>query len=138
MYWLDQEIILFWGTLMVQAQISEFEDYCYKVIENGGSLSADDLSKKWLQLQRKYYGDNVMVPDHAGIDWARIPHLYYNYYVYKYATSITYAASLAATDSDYGVLTYPDAKSEIIRAVVPEGDLSVGPIHYPERNGERD
>ena len=47
-------------------------------------------------------------------------------------------ASLAATDSDYGVLTYPDAKSEIIRAVVPEGDLSAGPINYPERNGERD
>ena len=102
LYWLDQEIVLFWGTLMAQAQISEFEDYCYKVIENGGSLSADDLSEKWLQLQRKYYGDNVTVPDHAGIDWARIPHLYYNYYVYKYATSITYAASICKQVEETG------------------------------------
>ena len=102
LYWLDQEIVLFWGTLMAQAQISEFEDYCYKVIENGGSLSADDLSEKWLQLQRKYYGDNVTVPDYAGIGWARIPHLYYNYYVYKYATSITYAASICRQVEETG------------------------------------
>ena len=102
MYWLDQEIGLFWGTLMAQVQISEFEDYCYKVIENGGSLSADDLSEKWLQLQRKYYGDNVTIPDYAGIDWARIPHLYYNYYVYKYATSITYAASICKQVEEKG------------------------------------
>ncbi len=102
LYWLDQEIVLFWGTLMAQAQISEFEDYCYKVIEDGGTLNADDLSEKWLQLQRKYYGDNVTVPDYAGIDWARIPHLYYNYYVFKYATSITYAASICKQTEEKG------------------------------------
>ena len=93
-YWLDSEIDLFLSTLHRQILYSEFEDYCYKIIEAGGSLNADDMSEKWLELFKQYYGDAMTVDDDYGIDWARIDHLYYNYYLYKYATSITYAASL--------------------------------------------
>ena len=73
---------------------SEFEDYCYKTIEKGGSLEADAMSEKYAELLRQYYGDALTVTDEDGIGWAKVPHLYNDYYVYKYATSITYAASI--------------------------------------------
>ncbi|MCR5473823.1 MAG: hypothetical protein K6F28_01325, partial [Lachnospiraceae bacterium] len=94
LYWLSQEINLFIISMITQCRYSEFEDYCYRILESGGSLNGDDLNKKWLELTKLYYGDNVKVDDDSAIGWARIPHLYYNYYVYKYATSITYAASI--------------------------------------------
>lgn len=93
-FWLDKEVNLFLGALIRQCMYSEFEDYCYKTIENGGSLNANDMSDKWLELQHLYYGDAITVYDDSGIDWARISHYYNNYYVYQYATSITYAASI--------------------------------------------
>ncbi len=94
LYWLEQEINLFINTVITQCKYSEFEDYCYKVLESGGSLNGDVLNKKWLELTKSYYGDNVEVDDDSAIGWARIPHLYNNYYVYQYSTSITYAASI--------------------------------------------
>ena len=94
LYWLGSEIDLFMGTLSAQCRYSEFEDYCYKVLESGGSLNGDDLNKKWLELTRLYYGDYVEASENSGIGWTGIPHFYYNYYVYQYATSITYAASI--------------------------------------------
>lgn len=94
LYWLGHEIDLLITTLITQCKYSEFEDYCYKILESGGSLNGDDLNRKWLELTRLYDGGNVKIDDDSGIGWARIPHLYYNYYVYQYATSITYAASI--------------------------------------------
>ncbi len=94
LYWLDREIDLFITSIITQCRYSEFEDYCYKVLESGGSLNGDDLNDKWLELMRLYDGDNMKVGDDSAIGWARIPHLYSNYYVYQYATSITYAASI--------------------------------------------
>ena len=64
------------------------------MLESGGSLNGDDLNRKWLELSKMYYGDNVQVNDDDGIDWSRISHFYLNYYVYQYATSATYAASI--------------------------------------------
>ena len=93
-FWLDKEINLFLNTILRQCMYSEFEDYCYKTIENGGSLNADDMADKWLELEYLYYGDAITVFDDSGIDWARVPHFYNDYYVYQYATSITYAASV--------------------------------------------
>nr|MCR5399896.1 oligoendopeptidase F [Lachnospiraceae bacterium] len=54
----------------------------------------DDLNKKWLELTRLYYGDYVEASENSGIGWTGVPHFYYNYYVYQYATSLTYAASI--------------------------------------------
>ena len=102
LYWLDREINLFLNALFRQCLYSEFEDYCYKTIEKGGSLNADDLFDKWQELEKLYYGDGVTIPDNSGIDWARIPHMYYGYYVYKYATAITYAASVCGKVEEDG------------------------------------
>ncbi len=93
-YWLDQEITLFLGAMFRQCLYSEFEDYCYKTIEKGGSLDASDLADEWLKLSGEYYGKDVAISDDFGIGWARVPHFYYDYYVYQYATSITYAAAV--------------------------------------------
>ena len=93
-YWLDNEIVLFLNSLLTQCRFSEFEDYCYKTIEAGGALNADEMARKWLEISKLYYGDAITIPDDAGIDWARVPHFYNGYYVYNYATSITYAASI--------------------------------------------
>ena len=79
-----------------------FEDYCYKTIENGGGLDAAEMAGKWIELQKLYYGDNMTIPESSGIDWARVPHFYYNYYVFQYATSITYAASIATLVKEKG------------------------------------
>ncbi len=94
LYWTDKEVNLFFSAMINQCMYSEFEDYCHKTIENGGSLSADEMNAKWIELVKLYYGDEMTVPDEAGIDWARIPHFYYDYYVYQYATSATYAAAV--------------------------------------------
>ena len=94
LYWMDQEINLFLSTILRQCMYSEFEDYCYKTIENGGALDAEEMAAKWIELEELYYGEGMTIPEDSGIDWARIPHMYYDYYVYKYATSITYAASI--------------------------------------------
>ncbi len=94
LYWLDTEINLFLSTIVRQCMYSEFEDYCYKTIENGGKLDPGEMSDKWMELQKLYYGDDMTCFEDSGIDWARIPHLYYNYYVYKYACALTYAASI--------------------------------------------
>ena len=94
LFWLDDEIDLFLGALYRQCLLSEFEDYCYKTIEAGGALTADDLSDRFLELFKQYYGDSLTITDDIGTDWTRYSGLYNNYYVYKYATSITYAASI--------------------------------------------
>ncbi|MBQ1525807.1 MAG: hypothetical protein IIZ75_01610 [Lachnospiraceae bacterium] len=101
-FWMDQEIDLFLGTILRQCMYSEFEDYCYKTLESGNCLNSDDMAEKWVELVREYYGDSVTVYEDFGIDWARIPHMYYNYYVYQYATSLTYAASICALADEKG------------------------------------
>lgn len=102
LFWLDREIDLFLNTIMRQCLYSEFEDYCYKTIENGGRLDADEMADKWMELQKLYYGDSVTCVEDSGIDWARIPHLYYDYYVYKYACALTYAASVCSRVDEEG------------------------------------
>ena len=94
LYWMEREIELFNNTVLGQCMYSEFEDYCYRCIESGASLNADDMAQKWLALNREYDGDAYTYSEDYGIDWARIPHFYNQYYVFRYATSTTYAASI--------------------------------------------
>lgn len=102
LYWMDQEIELFLTALLTQCMYSEFEDYCYKVIEGGGALNAGDMAEKWVALTREYYGDALTISEEEGCDWARITHFYYDYYVYQYATSLTYATSICQLVEEKG------------------------------------
>jgi len=82
-------------TLFRQTQFSEFEFFAHGLVENGQPLNHKNLSEKYLELNKKYYGDAVNHGDEIKYEWARIPHFYRAFYVYKYATGIISALSIA-------------------------------------------
>lgn len=82
------------GTLFRQTMFAEFEQQIHKKAEQGESLTADTLSEMYKALNEKYYGAETVIDDLISIEWARIPHFYYNFYVYQYATGISAASAL--------------------------------------------
>ena len=82
------------GTLFRQTMFAEFEQQIHQQAESGEALTADRLSALYTALNEKYYGAETIIDDLIGIEWARIPHFYYNFYVYQYATGISAAAAL--------------------------------------------
>lgn len=95
LYYLFSELNTLNNTFFVQAMFSEFEDAMYQIVENGGSLNADNLEALWLQTLEKYDGSDCTLTDGAQYGWSRIPHFYYDYYVYQYATSISGACTVS-------------------------------------------
>ncbi len=83
------------GTVYRQTLFAEFEKKIYARSEAGQSMTNEDFSALWLELNKKYYGPEMEVDDLIGLEWARIPHFYYNFYVYKYVTGFAAATSLA-------------------------------------------
>ncbi len=88
-YFLQQ----FRTTLYRQTMFAEFELLTHQMVEKGKSLTAEALKKLYYDLNVQYYGKDIVMDDEIAIEWARIPHFYYNFYVYQYATS--FAASMA-------------------------------------------
>lgn len=87
------------GTVFRQTQFAEFELRIHEMAERGDPLTGDSLTKLYAEIVRKYYGhaDGLCeVEDLYTIEWAYIPHFYYNFYVYQYATS--YTASIALSE----------------------------------------
>lgn len=82
------------GTLFRQTMFAEFEQQMHHQAELGEPLTADSLTALYLALNQKYYGAETQIDELIGIEWARIPHFYYNFYVYQYATGISAAAAL--------------------------------------------
>ncbi|HBY20811.1 MAG: oligoendopeptidase F [Clostridiales bacterium GWE2_32_10] len=82
-------------TLYRQTKFAEFEKIIYEEIEKGEALSADKICEIYYDLHKLYYGENVVSDDLIKIEWARIPHFYMNFYVYKYATGFSAAIALA-------------------------------------------
>ncbi len=86
------------GTFFRQTQFAEFEMRMHEMAERGESLTGDKLNDLYLQITRKYYGHDkriCIVGDEVKAEWMFIPHFYYNFYVYQYATSFTASAALA-------------------------------------------
>ena len=79
------------ATFYRQTMFAEFEKTTHEKTEKGEALSADDLTKLYKEITQKYWGTDMVVDDEEGYTWSRVPHFYYNFYVYQYATS--YAAS---------------------------------------------
>lgn len=84
----------FRGTLFRQTMFAEFEFQIHQRAEAGEALTADTLSALYKALNEKYYGGETVIDDLISIEWARIPHFYYNFYVYQYATGISAASAL--------------------------------------------
>ncbi len=88
-YFLEQ----FRGTLYRQTMFAEFELWCSEQTRKGEALTAEALSAKYSALNRDYYGEDIVLDPEIALEWARIPHFYYDFYVYQYATG--YAAAIA-------------------------------------------
>ena len=85
----------FKGTLFRQTQFAEFEQFIHETDSNGQPLTADVLDEFYGNLNQRYYGDSVEPGGEIAMEWARIPHFYYNFYVYQYATGFAAATALA-------------------------------------------
>lgn len=82
-------------TMYRQAMFAEFEQISHNMAENGQPLTAEALSAGYLELNKMYYGDAVCHNDEIKYEWARIPHFYRAFYVYKYSTGIISAVCIA-------------------------------------------
>lgn len=90
-YFLEQ----FRTTLYRQTMFAEFELKINEMSENGESLTADVLCELYRKLNLLYYGEDIIIDHELDMEWARIPHFYYNYYVYQYATGFSAAIALS-------------------------------------------
>ena len=90
-HFLDQ----FKGTVYRQTMFAEFELEMGRMAERGEALTAEVLKEKYLALNRLYFGPDMVSDPGIALEWARIPHFFYNYYVYQYATGFSAAAALA-------------------------------------------
>lgn len=84
------------ATLFRQAMFAEFEKIVHDKTENNVMLSADDLNDIYYKLNQKYFGNDVDVDEQIKYEWARIPHFYSDFYVYKYCTGVSAAISIAS------------------------------------------
>ena len=82
-------------TLFRQTMFAEFEYIAHSLAEKGETLTKELLNEKYLELNKKYYGKSVKSNDEIAYEWARIPHFYSAFYVYKYATGIISAVNIA-------------------------------------------
>ncbi len=94
-YLLSYLIEMIRTTLFRQVQFSEFEEFAHKSVENGVPLTKDLMCDFYLELNKKYFGDAVISDKEISYEWARIPHFYRPFYVYKYATGIISALAIA-------------------------------------------
>ena len=90
-YYLEQ----FRTTVYRQTMFAEFEKICHEKVESGEPLTAEDFTNIYYDLNKLYYGESCEVNEDIGLEWARIPHFYSNFYVYKYATGFSAASALS-------------------------------------------
>ena len=90
-HFLDQ----FKGTVYRQTMFAEFELFMGKQSEAGETLTAEALCEKYLELNKLYFGPAMVSDELIGLEWARIPHFFYDYYVFQYATGFSAAVAIA-------------------------------------------
>ena len=90
-HFLDQ----FKGTVYRQTMFAEFELQMGQMAENGEALTAEALSEKYAALNRLYFGPDMVSDEEISLEWTRIPHFFYNYYVFQYATGFSAAVAIA-------------------------------------------
>ena len=90
-HFLDQ----FKGTIYRQTMFAEFELFMGKLVDAGQTLTADVLCEEYARLCKLYYGEDMVVDGQIAMEWARIPHFFYDYYVFQYATGYSAAIALS-------------------------------------------
>ena len=110
-YLINHFLEQFRGTLYRQTMFAEFELIIGRLIGEGKTLTADLLCEEYKKLNALYYGPDIVVDDEIAMEWARIPHFYYNYYVFQYATGYSAAIALSRkilTEGESAVKNYLD------------------------------
>lgn len=95
LYLLNHQLEGFRGTVFRQTMFAEFEHIIHVKAQEGEALTPDLLTQIYYDLNKKYFGENIVVDEEIGLEWSRIPHFYYNYYVYQYATGYSAATALS-------------------------------------------
>ncbi|MDR4937464.1 oligoendopeptidase F [Rossellomorea marisflavi] len=95
LYLLNHYLEGFRGTVFRQTMFAEFEHHIHKKAQEGVALTSEYLTKEYYELNKKYFGEEIVIDEEIGLEWARIPHFYYNYYVYQYATGFSAATALS-------------------------------------------
>lgn len=95
MYLINQYLEQVRATVYRQTMFAEFEKLLYEISEKGESITADMLDALWHELNVTYYGPDVVVDKEVDVEWARIPHFYWDFYVYQYVTGYSAATTLA-------------------------------------------
>ncbi|MBE6048353.1 MAG: oligoendopeptidase F [Clostridium sp.] len=95
LYLIDQELEQIRTTVFRQLMFAEFELYTHNALHQGEALTAADYNKKWHELNKKYFGEDMIVDEDIDLEWARIPHFYNDFYVYQYATGYSAASAFA-------------------------------------------
>jgi len=96
LYYLNLYLEQIRTTVFRQVLFAEFEKLTHEAVEAGEALTADKLEGIWMDLNRKYYGEGVVLDDELRAEWSRIPHFYRPFYVYQYATG--YAAAMTLSE----------------------------------------
>jgi oligoendopeptidase F len=96
LYLLNHFLEGFRGTVFRQTMFAEFEHHIHAKAQNNEPLTAESLTKDYYELNKKYFGGkDITIDEEIGLEWSRIPHFYYNYYVYQYATGYSAATALS-------------------------------------------
>lgn len=92
---LNEKLDLFKATIFRQTMFAEFEQKAHQYVDSKNVLTCDYLCNLYYELNKEYFGDNVVVDDEIKYEWLRIPHFYTSFYVYQYATSLSIACYVA-------------------------------------------
>jgi len=102
LYILNHYLEQFRGTVYRQAMFAEFERDIHAMVERGEALTGDKLNDHYMGLNIKYYGADMIVDEEIKYEWSRIPHFYYNFYVFQYATGFSAAVALSQSILENG------------------------------------
>ena len=94
-YLINHFLEQFKGTLYRQTMFAEFEKITHSMVEKGETLTSDVLCEIYYDLNKFYFGENIVLDEEIALEWARIPHFYNPFYVYQYATGISAAITLS-------------------------------------------
>jgi oligoendopeptidase F len=95
LYLLNHYLEGFRGTVFRQTMFAEFEHNIHLKAQEGEALTPDLLTSMYYELNKKYFGEDIVIDEEIGLEWSRIPHFYYNYYVFQYATGFSAATALS-------------------------------------------
>ena len=109
-YLLNHFLEQFRTTLFRQTMFAEFEKITHEMVDSGKTLNQEMLCEIYFELNRKYFGDKIVIDKEIEMEWARIPHFYTAFYVYQYATGFSAAIALSKRILELGEPAVEDYK----------------------------